>query len=211
MSITARTIALCIGLVALAGTLVSGQDRARYRDYRLGTSVATIASQTATPTEDVTTLHQRPALLQQLEWRPPYFLRDSTRQTDPVAKAVFSFYDDQLFSIVVDYDIERTEGLTHADLIDAISETYGAAMKTLPRRSVATDAAPSSAIPIAQWADADTTVTLLKSSYPIAFSLTVVSPRSAALARTESRGNHWRSDHPEPDEALRVRLVHSHA
>ena len=33
----------------------------------------------------------------------------------------------------------------------------------------------------------------------------------AALARTESRGNHWRSDHPEPDEALRVRLVHSHA
>jgi L-aspartate oxidase len=30
----------------------------------------------------------------------------------------------------------------------------------------------------------------------------------AALARTESRGNHWRSDHPEPVEALRVRLVH---
>ena len=31
----------------------------------------------------------------------------------------------------------------------------------------------------------------------------------AALSRTESRGNHWRSDHPEPVEALRVRLVHS--
>jgi len=31
----------------------------------------------------------------------------------------------------------------------------------------------------------------------------------SALARTESRGNHWRSDHPERDEALRVRLVHS--
>jgi L-aspartate oxidase len=31
----------------------------------------------------------------------------------------------------------------------------------------------------------------------------------AALARTESRGNHWRSDHPEPSEDLRVRLVHS--
>jgi L-aspartate oxidase len=30
----------------------------------------------------------------------------------------------------------------------------------------------------------------------------------AALARTESRGNHWRSDHPKQDEALRVRLVH---
>jgi len=31
----------------------------------------------------------------------------------------------------------------------------------------------------------------------------------AALARTESRGNHWRSDHPQTDESLRVRLVHT--
>jgi L-aspartate oxidase len=31
----------------------------------------------------------------------------------------------------------------------------------------------------------------------------------SALARTESRGNHWRSDHPEPDEDLRVRLLHT--
>jgi L-aspartate oxidase len=30
----------------------------------------------------------------------------------------------------------------------------------------------------------------------------------SALTRTESRGNHWRSDHPERDEAWRVRLVH---
>ena len=30
---------------------------------------------------------------------------------------------------------------------------------------------------------------------------------SAALARPESRGCHWRADHPEPDTALRVRLV----
>lgn len=31
----------------------------------------------------------------------------------------------------------------------------------------------------------------------------------AATARTESRGNHWRSDHPDADPALRVRLVQS--
>jgi L-aspartate oxidase len=30
----------------------------------------------------------------------------------------------------------------------------------------------------------------------------------SALTRTESRGNHWRSDHPERDGAWRLRLVH---
>jgi len=30
---------------------------------------------------------------------------------------------------------------------------------------------------------------------------------NAARARTESRGNHWRADHPDTDPALRVRLV----
>lgn len=32
----------------------------------------------------------------------------------------------------------------------------------------------------------------------------------SALTRTESRGNHWRSDHPERDGAWRVRLVHNY-
>ncbi|MGH9182867.1 MAG: L-aspartate oxidase [Acidimicrobiales bacterium] len=31
---------------------------------------------------------------------------------------------------------------------------------------------------------------------------------ASALARTESRGNHWRCDHPHADPALRRRLVH---
>ena len=32
---------------------------------------------------------------------------------------------------------------------------------------------------------------------------------TSAFERAESRGNHWRADHPDPDPALRVRLVHS--
>ena len=31
---------------------------------------------------------------------------------------------------------------------------------------------------------------------------------ASATQRAESRGNHWRADHPDPDPALRVRLVH---
>jgi L-aspartate oxidase len=32
---------------------------------------------------------------------------------------------------------------------------------------------------------------------------------ASALARTESRGCHWREDHPQQDPALRMRLVHN--
>jgi L-aspartate oxidase len=32
---------------------------------------------------------------------------------------------------------------------------------------------------------------------------------ASALRRAESRGNHWRADHPEPDPGLVVRLVHN--
>jgi hypothetical protein len=32
----------------------------------------------------------------------------------------FSFYNDQLFKIVIDYDRDRNEGLKDADMIDAL-------------------------------------------------------------------------------------------
>jgi hypothetical protein len=38
---------------------------------------------------------------------------------------VLSFYDGQLFRIVVKYDGRETEGLTANDMVEAISPTYG--------------------------------------------------------------------------------------
>ena len=37
----------------------------------------------------------------------------------------FSFYDDQLYQVVVSYDRERMEGLTDADVVESLSATYG--------------------------------------------------------------------------------------
>jgi len=42
---------------------------------------------------------------------------------------VFSFYNDQLSKLVVDYDHDRTAGLTDTDLIDALSIEYGPRLK----------------------------------------------------------------------------------
>jgi hypothetical protein len=70
-------------------------------------------------------LHARPAAIVELEWRPRYSSRGESPQTDPVDTMLFRFYDDQLYTIIVDYDRRRTEGMSAADMIAAVSETYG--------------------------------------------------------------------------------------
>ena len=64
--------------------------------------------------------------MQELEWRPRYYSGGaSPLTTDPVDVMHFKFYDNQLFTVVADYDRRRTEGMSAADMIAAISETYG--------------------------------------------------------------------------------------
>lgn len=48
---------------------------------------------------------------------------------------MFSFYNDQLFRLVIDYDRQRTEGMTDADMVQTLSETYGAMVKPKAKTS----------------------------------------------------------------------------
>ena len=57
----------------------------------------------------------------------------TTPQNDPLRQIVFSFDDDQLFKVVMDYDAQRTEGMTGADLIEAVSAPYGSSSKPAVR------------------------------------------------------------------------------
>ena len=71
------------------------------------------------------------------------YFRGAARPTDAVARVTFGFYNDQLFRIVVDYDRLRTEGMTEADMVGAISETYGPpSRRVVPTRAVVQRAAP---------------------------------------------------------------------
>src|SRR5580765_7022992 len=117
--------------LVLSGAAVQGQDaRPRYRAFILGSGLSSVAAQVVLPPSDATAVHVRPALIQTLTWRQPYFAAGSNApQTDPVGQIVFGFYNDQLFRLVVDYDRQRTEGMTDADMIYALSETYGAMAK----------------------------------------------------------------------------------
>ncbi len=124
--INTRTFATCaVGLVLLTHG-VNGQAVSQYRNFELGVNVAAVSALTGQATSDAKTIHQRPALLQDLEWRPSHWrASDTLPSTDPVQQIGFSFYNDRLFRIVVDYDRDRTEGMTDADMVEAISAVYG--------------------------------------------------------------------------------------
>jgi hypothetical protein len=180
--------ALAIGALGLvlSTAFLQGQGRSRYRDFQLGGDLPSISSLTGVAVSEAKTVHLRPAMMQELRWQRPYSSSDPTiPQTEPVKQIVFSFYNDQLSKMVVDYDRDRTAGMTDADLIDAISTEYGPLLKPGVRsgRGVVSQVDEESGTPIARWAGADYSVALYR-AYTSDFRLIVASPRLEALART---------------------------
>ncbi len=115
----------------------------------------------------------------------------STASTDPVEQVVFSFYNDQLFRVVVDYGRSRTEGMTDADMVEAISTLYGTPLNRISGAArVAARVESESGSAVARWGDADHAAVLYRtSSYRNAFRLIVNdSPLQelAAKAQTEA-------------------------
>src|SRR5437899_1325752 len=110
-----RILALSLSWASLS-SLCAG-DLSRYREFQLDTDLPAVVKQA-----DVKTIHQRPALIQDLCWEPHVRL---SADADSVKEVLFSFYNGDLFRVVVHYDRYKTEGLTADDLIQAISATYG--------------------------------------------------------------------------------------
>ncbi len=77
--------------VGLSAPLIHAQDLSRYREFQFGTDLLSVTKQTGMRPSEARTIHQRPALIQELEWRPQHFLGGSSLQTDPVGEVLFSF------------------------------------------------------------------------------------------------------------------------
>lgn len=185
--INTRTLTVvALGLVFSTHAL-EGQDRSRYRDFQLGSDLPSVSALTKVAASDAKTIHQRPAVIQELVWRQPYFVSGSTApRNGPVRQIVFSFYNDQLSKMVVDYDHDRTAGMTDADMIEAIPTAYGPPLKpaATKTRAGASQVEEGSGTPVARWGDADYSVVLYRSSSASGFRVIVASPRLEALART---------------------------
>ena len=202
-----RLVALVACLVALSVAMLSAQDRSRYRDYRIGDDLQNIAEQSGTVPPTARIIPRDPAVLQELEWRPQYF-RGVPQPTDAVSRITFGFYDDQLFRIVVDYDRLRTEGMTEADMVGAISEIYGPPSRRagVIHAIAAKDSDQDADLLVACWDGTEYSVTLLGVQDSSAFRLIVASTRLGTLAQVAGAGAVPRDSHDRPRRDASPRL-----
>ena len=181
-----RGFAICVVGLVLATHGVAGQSLAQYRNFELGSTLAAVAGLIGVSPSQAKVIHQRPVVLQDLEWRLSQWINGSgASSTDPVEQIVFSFYDDRLFRIVVDYDRNRTEGMTQADMLDAIAEIYGVPVKqTAALGRTISNVEAAAGTPVARWRDAGHTAVLYRvSTYRGEFRLIVTDTALDALAQ----------------------------
>jgi hypothetical protein len=166
---------VAIGL-ALSALFASAQDLTRYRAYALESSFDTVMAISGARAADAKILHVRPARIQQIEWRAAYARIDDA-QADPVRQLTFSFVDDALYQVIVNYDRTRTDGLTNADVIGLLTATYGApsALSARDRASSVNGESIYDTVVVARWETSAASLTLLRAAYTPEFQLVLVS------------------------------------
>jgi len=160
-------------------------DLSRYRGFQFGETLPAVAKQAGLDVAEAKLIHARPAVIQELEW-PIWLSGGSSPQTDPVRTVLFSFYNGELFRILVSYDPTDTKGLTTEDMIEAISGEYGTASKAAKIEIVfsSTQVYNDSEAIIARWQDSQYSFNLYRSAYQPTFGVIAFSKRLDALART---------------------------
>jgi hypothetical protein len=168
-------------VLGVMSTTTLAKDLSKYRNFQLGTDLPTLAKQVGASPSQAKAIQRRPALMQELEWRPQPL--GSSSQTESAQEVVFSFYDGELFRIVISYDRYEIEGMTADDLIEALSATYGIAEKPIPPANVVKGQYVDQEEIVARWQDSQYCFDLIRSSYGPNFRLVGVLKRLQAPAQ----------------------------
>jgi len=194
-----RNIVVALSLILLSAPLIFGQDLSKYRTFSLGTGLAELSKQVGPYSHYTTLIHPRPAAIQELTF---WTLNSSRPRVGvyPVSQILFSFYNGELYRIVVTYDRYDIEGLTDDDMIQALSARYGKATSLYPESSFFPtnylDGSTDKVIPssftsdsyrsadrvIARWEDSQNSVNLFSSTSRNSFGLAISSKRLDAQA-----------------------------
>src|SRR5713226_4064300 len=177
-----RSSILCLAFLLFTAPLLRGQDLSKYRHFTFGMSLSRVLERTDQKMADVRVIHGRPALVQELNWRPPNLPGTSFR-SDTVEQILFSFYNAELYKIFVTYDRTSTEGLTAEDMVKSISAKYGPATSVKPEVDSATNERYDlKQKPVATWEDSQYSFNLVRSSFSGSFELLIYSKRLNAEA-----------------------------
>jgi len=99
-----------------------------------------------------------------------------------VRESLLRFYNGELFQIVTTYDRQNVEGMTEADMVEAISRTYGTATKPaveIPYHSNYGDTASV----IARWEDPEYSCSLVRTGDRTSYALLLSVKRLDSLAQ----------------------------
>ena len=171
--------ALAVAFIVFVSTPLYGDGQwARYRSVMLGDSVATAIERLQIVEPTIKVLYERPALVQELTWRPHRFISGLANTSDPLGELVLTFMDGRLVRMTATYDRDRTEGLSDADLIELLGTTYGLAR--LESRSTGVARAEPRRT-IGSWGDDDALVRLWSEEHPRRVGLTITSAGDVEL------------------------------
>ena len=175
MTIGVSQVVVCALTATFGGADTGrGADLSIYHQFRIGSNIATVVRAAGVVDSDVKVLHHRPALIQELEWRPDG--SEASRGFTAVRAVTFTFSGGQLFRIFVDYDSDKTEGLSPEDLIQSISMVYGTATRPVATIATGSDYTYAANEPVlARWQDEEYSVSLIRSSQQPDFGLIIVS------------------------------------
>jgi hypothetical protein len=193
-----RNILLSLAVILISAPTVLGQNLAKYQKFSLGTSLAEVSKQVGPYSHETTLVHQRPAVIQELTFWPLNF--SSAVRVDKVWQILFSFYNGELYRIVVTYEQDATAGLTEDDMVQAISVRYGTATRAATEANFFPtnylDGSTDKVIPffpisdpyrsedrlIARWENSQNAVSLLRSRNLTSFRLAISSKQLDAQA-----------------------------
>lgn len=159
------SVVLC-GVISAAA---AAGDLSNYRGFRFGADLAAVGRQADADVSQAKLIHSRPAVMQELEWRPQRL--GAGHQDESTADVVFSFYNGGLYRIAISYDRFKTEGMTVEDIIEAVSTMYGPAQKLTPPLKAGSGRYGDEDEVVARWQDSQYSFDLIRTSYGPSFRL----------------------------------------
>ena len=178
-----RRVIICLAIILLSAPLIHGQDPSKYRNFSFGMRLIDLSKQVDQKPTEANLIHQRPAVIQELTWWPP--LASGTRRAEPVRQILFSFYNGELYRILVTYDRYVTEGIPAEDMVRTMSAKYGTATRPTAKINFPTNETGEYGTTekvIVRWEDSQYSFNLFRSSLSNTFGLVMFSKLLEAQA-----------------------------